>query len=146
MPATHFMLQSTPLPSEPPFALSAAVGALVTFDGLVRDHNEGKAVVRLDYSAYALLAVREGARIVDAAVTRFGLVAAAAVHRVGELSPGEAAVRVWAGAEHRSEAFAGCAYIIDEIKARVPIWKKETYRDGASAWVGCAHTHDDAAP
>jgi molybdopterin synthase catalytic subunit len=137
MPA--FRLLDEPLPSEPPFDISVAAGAVVSFDGRVRDHNEGRAVRKLAYSAYPALALSEGDRIVAEAITRFTLNAAACCHRLGDLALGDVAVRVWAVATHREEAFAGCRYIIDEVKSRVPIWKKETYVDGASEWVTCTH-------
>lgn len=135
----RFILQGTPPASDPPFTASLAIGAVVTFEGRVRDHNDGRRVVRLAYSAYPALAEREAERILDEASQRFQLSAAAAVHRLGELLPGDIAVRVWAAATHRQEAFDGCVYIIDAIKARVPIWKKETYDDGAQVWVACTH-------
>ena len=112
---------------------------MVCFEGIVRDNNEGKSVVRLEYSAYVKLAEREGTRIVREAIARFGLTNAACVHRIGVLEPGEVAVKVWAAAAHRGAAFAACELIIDEVKASVPIWKKEEYRDGRQSWVYCQH-------
>jgi molybdopterin synthase catalytic subunit len=134
-----FRLLDEALPDHAPFDVPVAAGAVVTFDGRVRDHNEGKTVQRLAYSAYAALALSEGETIIAEALAKFALSAAACCHRLGDLALGEAAVRVWAAAAHREEAFAGCRYIIDEVKARVPIWKKETYADGQSAWVLCTH-------
>ena len=112
-------------------------GALVVFQGRVRNHNEGRRVLRLEYEAYEALAQKEGGRILDEAMARFAIVHAGCVHRLGLLSLGDAAV--WAGvsAHHRGDAFAACRYIIDEVKARVPIWKKEFYADGESGWVNC---------
>jgi molybdopterin synthase catalytic subunit len=135
----RFALTEATIPSSAPFALTIDIGALVTFDGIVRDHNEGQSVVRLEYSAYAALAESEGSRIVEEAIARFGLANAACIHRTGTLVPGEIAVRVWAASAHRGEAFAGCAHIIDAIKHRVPIWKKETYASGEQSWVRCDH-------
>ena len=137
MPA--FRLLGEPLPREPPFDISVATGAVVSFEGRVRDHNEGRGVRTLAYSAYPTLALSEGDRIVAEAMARFALNAAACCHHLGELALGDVAVRVWAAAAHREEAFAGCRYILDEVKARVPIWKKETYVDGKSEWVSCTH-------
>lgn len=116
---------------------NATSGALVTFEGWVRDHNEGKSVHRLDYEAYESMALKEGTRIVQEAIDRFGLSGAHCVHRIGELAIGD--VAVWAGAAspHRAEAFAACRFIIDEVKHRLPIWKKEHYTDGDSGWVNC---------
>ena len=117
-------------------------GACVTFEGWVRNHNEGKTVERLEYEAYEELAVKEGGRIVAEAQSRFGLTSARCIHRVGTLAIGDLAVWVGVSATHRDEAFAACRYIIDEIKARVPIWKKEYYHDGDSGWVNCERCAD----
>jgi sulfur-carrier protein adenylyltransferase/sulfurtransferase len=123
-------------------------GGFAAFEGWVRDHNEGHAVTRLEYEAFAELAEKEGARIVEEARTRFGVARAACVHRVGSLALGEVAVWVGVSAAHRDEAFRACRYIIDEVKHRVPIWKKEHYVSGDSGWVNCercathAHDHD----
>jgi adenylyltransferase/sulfurtransferase len=94
-------------------------------------------VHRLEYEAFETLAVKEGERIVAEAIRRFGVTRAACVHRVGTLGIGELAVWVGVSAAHRGEAFAACRYIIDEVKHRVPIWKKEHYADGDSGWVNC---------
>lgn len=114
-----------------------ACGALVTFEGLVRNHNDGRVVQRLDYEGYEALAVKEGTRVVEEALGRFGIERAACVHRLGSLALGELAVWVGVAAHHRGEAFAACRYIIDEVKDRVPIWKKEFYADGDSGWINC---------
>jgi molybdopterin synthase catalytic subunit len=139
MSSPLFVLSIQPLKATPPFAIDTHVGAIASFAGIVRDNNEGKSVVRLAYSAYQALAEREGTSIVREAIERFDLIAAACCHRVGELELGEVAVRVWAAAAHRGAAFSACEFIIDEIKERVPIWKKETYRDGEQEWVHCRH-------
>lgn len=121
-------------------------GGYSSFEGWVRDHNEGRQVQHLEYEAFASLALREGERIVAEAIARFGVQRAACVHRVGDLGLGELAVWVGASAAHRDEAFAACRYIIDEVKHRVPIWKKEHYVDGNSGWVNCercAHPEHD---
>jgi molybdopterin synthase catalytic subunit len=114
---------------------SERVGAIVTFEGRVRDHNEGRAVRGLAYEAYAELAEAEGARIVEEARSRFEIAQALCVHRVGELALGELAVWVGVGAAHRDAAFAACRYIIDEVKSRVPIWKHERYVGGETEWL-----------
>jgi len=105
-------------------------GGYATFEGWVRNHNEGRAVRGLEYEAYPALAEREGERIVAEAVARFGVEHAACVHRIGSLDLTDMAVWVGVSARHRAEAFAACRYIIDEVKHRVPIWKKEHYVDG----------------
>ncbi len=115
----------------------ASCGGYVSFEGWVRDHNEGHRVRRLEYEAFEALAIKEGERIVAAAIERFGVGRAACVHRAGDLAIGDLAVWVGVSAEHRDEAFAACRYIIDEVKHRLPIWKKEHYENGNSGWVNC---------
>lgn len=112
-------------------------GGFVAFEGWVRNHNEGQAVLRLEYEAFAELAEKEGQRIIDEALDRFDIVHAACVHRVGLLEIGDMAVWVGVSAAHRGAAFDACRYIIDEVKQRVPIWKKEHYASGDSGWVNC---------
>ena len=127
-----------------------ACGGYAAFEGWVRDHNEGQRVRHLEYEAYEALAVREAGRIVGEAVARFGVAHAACAHRVGDLAVGELAVWVGVSAPHRDEAFRACRYIIDEIKHRLPIWKKEHYVNGDSGWVNCErcaaapHEHEHA--
>lgn len=110
-----------------------AAGAACVFEGVVRDHNEGRAVRGLRYEAYAELAQAEGARIVAAAQARWPLLAVAVVHRTGELAIGDLAVWVGVAAAHRAAAFEACRFLIDETKTRVPIWKHEAYADGGGA-------------
>jgi len=114
---------------------SERVGAVVAFEGRVRDHNEGRAVRGLAYEAYAELAEAEGACILEEARTRFQITQALCVHRVGELALGELAVWVGVSAAHRDAAFAACRYVIDEVKSRVPIWKHERYASGETEWL-----------
>jgi len=114
-----------------------AAGGFASFEGWVRNLNEGRTVARLNYEAFEALAVIEGEKIIAEAIKRFGILTAHCVHRVGELAIGDIAVWVGASAPHRAEAFAACRYIIDEVKHRVPIWKKEFYTDGDSGWVNC---------
>ncbi len=109
-------------------------GAVVTFEGTARNHNEGRAVLRLEYEAHKALAEAEGRRVLGEVLARHaGCRAAHCVHRTGILLPGEVAVRVTVWADHRKEAFAACSQIMDELKARVPIWKKEHYADATEA-------------
>jgi molybdopterin synthase catalytic subunit len=125
-----------------------ACGGYATFEGWVRNSNEGLDVERLEYQAYEALALKEGQRIVTAAQTRFPIAHAVCVHRLGALELGDLAVWVAVSAGHRDEAFRACRFIIDEIKHRVPIWKKEHYVNGDSGWVNCeacataGHSHD----
>jgi len=112
-----------------------AAGGCVTFEGWVRNHNEARAVTRLDYQAYGALADNEGEAILDEACKTFALRAVRCVHRVGALAIGDMAVWVGVSADHRDVAFAACRWIIDEVKRRVPIWKNEHYADGESGWL-----------
>jgi adenylyltransferase/sulfurtransferase len=112
-------------------------GGFAAFEGWVRNHNEGHAVTRLEYEAFAELAEKEGAQIVQEAVARFGVTRACCAHRIGSLGVGDVAVWVGVSAAHRDEAFRACRFIIDEVKHRVPIWKKEHYVNGDSGWVNC---------
>jgi adenylyltransferase/sulfurtransferase len=114
-----------------------ACGGYTSFEGWVRNHNEGHNVSRLEYEAFEPLAVKEAERIMAEAVERFGIEHASCVHRLGNLAIGDMAVWVGASARHRHEAFLACRYIIDEVKHRVPIWKKEHYENGDSGWVNC---------
>jgi len=138
-----FRITSEPIQSAGP-QVDPAAGGHCVFIGTVRNHHEGRDVERLEYEAYQLLAEKEGGRILAEAVTRYGLVGADCVHRTGSLLPGERAIRVSASSAHRDEAFQACRYIVDEVKSRVPIWKKEFFADGDSGWVRCDHCRDAA--
>ena len=113
---------------------SAQRGGIACFFGAVRNHHGGRAVARLEYSAYEPMAEAECARIVAEACERWP-VAVALRHRVGALEIGDTAVGVAAAGAHRDEAFAACRYVIEEVKRRVPIWKRERYADGTEEWV-----------
>ena len=117
--------------------LDPGAGGYVSFEGWVRDHNEGQDVTRLEYEAFQALALKEGNRILTEAVQRFPIKQAACIHRVGSLDLSDMAVWVGVSSAHRGEAFDACRFIIDEVKHRVPIWKKEHYRSGDSGWVNC---------
>lgn len=131
-----------------PASLRAALqhpgsGGFCAFEGWVRDSNEGRVVGSLEYEACTELALTEGERIIDEAIARFGVIAARCVHRSGHLAIGDLAVWIGVSSAHRDEAFQACRYIIEQIKHRLPIWKKEHYIDGDTAWVACAHAHHD---
>lgn len=113
------------------------VGGVVTFEGRVRNHNENKDVSSLEYEVYPELAKKEGERIVANAIEKFDITNAFCVHRQGHLQIGDMAVWVIATAEHREEAFHACQFIINEVKATVPIWKKEHYINEEAIWVRC---------
>ncbi|WAT13994.1 molybdenum cofactor biosynthesis protein MoaE [Xanthomonas fragariae] len=110
-------------------------GAFASFEGWARNHNEGRGVAGLRYEAYAALAQAEGQHVLDEAASRFAIVNAHCVHRVGELRIGDIAVWVGVSAAHRGAAFDACRFIIDEVKARVPIWKHEHYLEGDAGWL-----------
>ena len=114
-----------------------AAGAYCGFEGWIRNENEGQAVLRLEYEAYEPLALSEGETILAEAREKFGFSQAHCVHRTGLLEIGECAVWVGVASPHRDEAFQACRYIIDQLKVRLPIWKKEHYVDGHSGWVNC---------
>jgi molybdopterin synthase catalytic subunit len=119
-------------------------GAYVQFEGWVRDHNEGQQVLRLEYEVYEPLAIKEGERIIAEAGQRFGVRRAAAIHRSGMLELTDVAVIVGVSSPHRGEAFDACRYIIDQVKSRLPIWKKEHYANGKAEWVNCRHCTEAA--
>ena len=133
----RFQLSDTPfdVASMRADLLDARVGAYAAFEGWVRDHNEGRVVHGLHYEAYAALAEEEGRRVLEEALAKFDVIDAACVHRTGDLAIGELAVWVGVTAAHRDAAFAACRYVIDEVKARVPIWKRERYADGDAGWL-----------
>lgn len=110
-------------------------GAVCLFLGMVRDANEGRTVVRLDYEAYEPMAVAEMDRITQELAAEIPEVTLAVVHRIGTLAVGEVAVVCAASAPHRDQAYRACRALIDRVKARVPIWKREYGPEGAH-WVG----------
>jgi molybdopterin synthase catalytic subunit len=141
--APLFTIEATPIDvsgSEASLRQDSA-GALVTFIGWVRDHTEADGRVRgvqtLEYQVYAQLATSEGVRVLQEAHAAFEIDSARCVHRSGTLQIGDVAVWVGVAAGHRDAAFRACRYIIDEIKMRLPIWKRETYAEGDSGWVNC---------
>ena len=113
-----------------------AAGAVVTFDGRVRNHNDGQAVSHLEYQAYPALAVSTGRKILEEEAARHGILKACAAHRTGPLAIGEAAVWVGVASAHRGPAFDAALAIMERLKYELPIWKKETYADGRTEWVG----------
>ena len=113
----------------------AGAGAVATFVGVVRDVNAGAAVTGIEYEAYASMADRELATILGEAAARWPGVRIAARHRTGYLAVGEPSVGVAASSPHRAPAFDACRYVVEELKRRVPIWKREHYTDGTREWV-----------
>lgn len=121
--------------------INSRAGAFVCFEGRVRNHNDGEEVTSLEYEVYEELAVKEALRIVEEAKEKFNILEVAGVHRQGHLAIGDIAVWIGVIAEHRGSAFDACRYMIDEIKHRLPIWKKEHYTSGEPKWVQCSEHH-----
>ncbi len=123
-----------------------AAGGYCAFEGWVRNENENRGVNRLEYEAYEPLCEKEGEAIIAEAIEKFGVSAASCVHRTGLLEIGDCAVWVGVASGHRDEAFKACRYIIDEVKVRLPIWKKEHYVSGSTEWVNCERCAKHAPP
>lgn len=118
-------------------------GALASFTGIVRDHHEGKSVLRLVYTAHEAIADKLIREIEQETIVRFGVAECLVVHRVGDLAIGDAAIVAVVRSGHRGEAFDAVRYVVDNVKTRVPIWKEEFYADGTSAFVeGCSLVSD----
>lgn len=118
----------------------SANGATVLFLGMVRDVNEGRDVTGIEYTAYRAMAQRELATIVEEAATLAGSDDIAVEHRLGQLAVGDCSVAVAVGHPHRGRAFEAARYVIEELKQRVPIWKREHYIDGTREWVAANNT------
>jgi molybdopterin synthase catalytic subunit len=135
--ARHVQLLATPLSLDRCIAAvsGASMGGIVTFTGTVRRHSRGNVVDHLEYEAYGPMALREMTRLCDEIEAEVAGAKLAVEHRVGTLAIGDIAVVIAAAAPHRAEAFTACRAMIDRLKDRVPIWKKEVGEDGAE-WVG----------
>ena len=140
-------MTSEPLDTDALIALVGAGGdgAVVTFAGLVRDHNQGRRVQFLEYEAYEPLAVRALQHIVDEAKQLWPSARVATHHRIGRLEIGEASILIAAASPHRADAFAACRYTIERVKQIVPIWKHEHF-EGGDVWLeGATADPEDAA-
>ncbi|SOX55917.1 molybdenum cofactor biosynthesis protein MoaE [Mycobacterium ahvazicum] len=115
-----------------------SAGAIVGFVGMIRDHDEGRRVVRLEYSEHPSAAQVMAEVVAEISEASHGVRAVAASHRIGVLHIGEAALVAAVAADHRQEAFATCAQLVDTIKARLPVWKHQFFDDGTDEWVGSA--------
>lgn len=115
-----------------------SAGAVVGFVGMIRDHDGGRPVVRLEYSAHPSAAQVMAEAVAEVAQQSRGLRAVAASHRIGVLHIGEAALVAAVAADHRQEAFTACAHLVDTVKARLPVWKHQFFDDGTEEWVGSA--------
>jgi molybdopterin synthase catalytic subunit len=110
-------------------------GAVVTFDGIVRNNFDGRPVCHLVYEAYAAMAEKKLAEIGAEVQQKFAVGEIAMMHRIGRLEIGESSIVIAVAAPHRHAAFEACAYAMDRVKAEVPVWKKEFFADGADHWV-----------
>ena len=110
-------------------------GAFVSFEGRVRNHNNATSVERLTYYGYEALAINQGRLIIEEAKRTFEITQANAIHRIGELDIGDVAVWVGVASAHRYPAFDACRWILDTIKADIPVWKQEYYVDADSKWL-----------
>jgi molybdopterin synthase catalytic subunit len=148
----NIAVRTTAITSEPldiqallPAVASDGMGAVATFLGLVRNHNQGRRVLHLVYEAYEPLAEKALLRIVAEAHEQWPSVRLALHHRTGQLAVGEASVAIAAGSPHRADAFAACRYAIERVKQIVPIWKHE-YFEGGDVWIeGATADPDDRA-
>jgi molybdopterin synthase catalytic subunit len=113
---------------------SPGSGAIITFDGTVRDNARGKQVTHLSYEAYPEMALKELQKIRDQAMQRWSLNEVAIIHRIGRMEIGESSVFIAVSSAHRGDAFEACRFAIDTLKTTVPIWKKEHYQDG-EVWI-----------
>ena len=114
-------------------------GGIVTFEGAVRNHHEGKAVKYLNYESYASMAEKVMPKLLKEISAKYPGCHIDARHRIGELALGDVAVAIVAWAPHRKEAFLACEEMINRIKKELPVWKQEFYEDGSVAWVRCHH-------
>jgi molybdopterin synthase catalytic subunit len=115
-----------------------AAGAVVGFVGTIRDHDSGRQVVKLEYSAHPSAAIVIADVVAEVAARSHGVRAVAASHRIGVLQIGEAALVAAVAADHRQAAFDTCAQLVDAIKVRLPVWKQQFFADGTDEWVGSA--------
>ncbi|MEU4800970.1 molybdenum cofactor biosynthesis protein MoaE [Actinosynnema sp. NPDC023587] len=116
---------------------NAAAGAVVTFSGVVRDHDHGRAVRELEYVGHPSAADVVAEVVADVVAKSSGVRAVAVSHRVGELAIGDVALVCAVSAEHRAEAFGVCSELVDEVKRRLPVWKRQVFADGTDEWVNC---------
>lgn len=123
-----------------------AHGASILFVGTVRNVNDGRAVTGIEYAAYESMAARELESIVNEAASRFGTQQIVVEHRLGQLGLGEASVVIAVSHAHRTAAYDASRFVIEELKRRVPIWKREQYVDGTREWVDPTAAPAEAAP
>ncbi|MEM0141379.1 MAG: molybdenum cofactor biosynthesis protein MoaE [Thermoplasmatales archaeon] len=122
------------IPSDFPEDVGNKTGAIVMFEGIVRKYEGNKELSFLYYEAEQAMAEKELMKILMEAKARYAIQDAMAVHRIGRLMPGERSLLVKVASSHRKEGFEACLFIVDELKERVPIWKKDIYKDGTEQW------------
>ena len=128
---TYLTREAIPAEKLAASAKQGSDGAVVVFDGIVRDNTRGRRTLYLDYEAYEEMAAAQIAELASRAIERFGVRGVTLVHRLGRLEIGETSVLIVVASAHRGAAFDACRWIIDTLKKTVPIWKKETFEDGA---------------
>ena len=121
-------------------------GAAASFIGIVRDHDHGRAVKSLYYDCYRPMAEKMMKALIEEAEARRNVEKVQVLHRIGHLEIGEVAVAISVSSARRAEAFEACRFMIERIKEKAPIWKKEVFEDGASEWVLCAHSAEAVLP
>ena len=133
----HAWITTDPIGAESvlPLVASPQHGAAVVFLGIVRDHNEGRAVSGVHYEAYRDMAERTLREIAAEALVRVQPARIAVVHRIGELAVGDASLAIAVSTPHRAEAFEACRYAIEELKQRLTVWKQERYASGGTRWL-----------
>lgn len=129
------MITDRPVETVPPIAADDRCGAVVTFQGVVRAGPARVPVVAIEYECYHELAQREIRSILEDARESYGVRSACVVHRIGRVAAGESSVWISVATAHRQEAFAAIRHIVDALKERAPIWKKEFYADGTARWL-----------
>jgi molybdopterin synthase catalytic subunit len=140
----HIILTKDIITVEPPeadFLRDPSCGSVAWFAGVVRNHNEGQAVTGIDYECYENMAKKELMKIADEAKIQWEIPHLYIAHRIGYMAVGETSLIVGTTSPHRKESFEAMQYIINELKQRVPIWKKEFYASGHQEWVACHHVH-----
>jgi molybdopterin synthase catalytic subunit len=119
--------------------VSPETGAVVTFTGVVRNINNGKQVIQIQYELYEKMVISEATKLINTALTNFDILTINVCHRAGVIKVGETAISVHVTAMHRGDAFKASEWLMNQIKHTLPIWKKETYSDGSKEWVFCSH-------
>ena len=134
-----FSITHNPINEQSSSMPAPETGALVTFTGIVRNINNGKPVLEIEYEMYEKMVISEANKLIQKAIDKFKIQAIKVIHRTGVIGVGETAIWVGVTAMHRGAAFEANEWLMNQIKQLLPIWKKETYQDGQSEWVFCQH-------